>query len=643
MRRRRLWPRIAAGVAGVAGGAAAWHLWSASRLTRSDHHTFASAAYQYLTFKAMAALGRAARTRLDDDCKDYEACQEALLRELLEANKATAFGRDHGFEALLKSDRLMEEFRRRMPLTRYDAYRSYIDQMQSGEDPAALTSDTVDLFAVTSGTSGHRNVLPTTHRQRKVFFLNGIAPVFDCMFSAFPEAVQLQRTCKVTYMPTYSTCEAGLRIGPNSSSPGDKSFQRLLPLYSTPKEAYALKGNEAAALYIHALFALKDRQLGIIEANFSSVVYTLFAQIERSPVQLIRDVETGRLSPSLAIPDAARRAIEARMKPDPKRAEELRRAMFLGQGERVQVDTQGLARRIWPNLNLLLTVNTGAFSLYGERLESSFTRGVPIYSPIYAATEGLVGVNVHEDKKNENVAYTLVPKAMVFEFLPLCKSDEDPKHMSTKLAHELTIGEKYELVVTNLSGMCRYRFGDVVKFVGHHYHAPKVEFCYRTGQLLNVRGEKTSETMMLDALRRTFGTSNSSAQEPNRTQLREYACAEYIHGGHVGNRSQIDDVRSGATDPPHYVIFVETDSNSKLDLPEAAEALDLELRRSNPVYASYRIKNAIDPLKLVQVKPGSFGSFKDKLVEAGTAANQLKIPRVLKRKNDVDFLWRSAV
>jgi hypothetical protein len=35
------------------------------------------------------------------------------------------------------------------------------------------------------------------------------------------------------------------------------------------------------------------------------------------------------------------------------------------------------------------------------------------------------------------------------------------------------------MVITNASGLYRYRFGDVVKVVGHHNTCPVVEFQYR--------------------------------------------------------------------------------------------------------------------------------------------------------------------
>ena len=71
---------------------------------------------------------------------------------------------------------------------------------------------------------------------------------------------------------------------------------------------------------------------------------------------------------------------------------------------------------------------------------------------------------------------------MFFEFLPLDGGD-------TLLADELAPGQLYELVVTTLGGLCRYRIGDVVEFVKYHEgHAPVVRFCYRAGQVLQRPG-----------------------------------------------------------------------------------------------------------------------------------------------------------
>lgn len=604
-------------LAGLTGGLAALGLYKvheASGLIRSDYHTYKSAAYQFTLFGAMRALGAYARRKFELSTQQYAETQGKLLRELIEKSRSTAFGRDHKFDAILESGRgsdeaLVAAYRRNMPLTRYNAYKSYVARMESGEDPVSLTSDEVDLLAATSGTSGTRSLLPTTNRQRRDFFLLGIAVVFDVMMKGFPDSLQLQKTCKLTYMPNHAEAKSGLRIGPNSSSPKDKGFERLLPLYSTPRAGYHIRGDEPAALYVHALHALRDRKLGVLEANFSSIVHTLFACIERNKAELVRDLREGTLSSSIDVPPELRSQIEAGLRPDPRRAQEVSAALSAG--------PIGLARRLWPDLQLTLAVTTGAFQLYADRLARTYTQNVPVYSPLYGATEGLIAVNTYPHAPV--TAYTLVPGAMFFEFIPIEDSHRDQPN--TLLGSEVRPGREYELVLTNLSGLFRYRFGDVVRVSGFHNAAPMVEFRYRTGQMLNVRGEKMSETMMNDALKSVF---SPTGQADGAVQIVDFTCAEYIvaDGGHARR--------------PHYNVFVELE-RGQLQGGEA-ECLDAELQKTNPIYKSFRGKGAIGPVQVRQVRKGGFLALRQSQLDGGAAANQLKVPRVLRRDSDVQTL-----
>lgn len=64
---------------------------------------------------------------------------------------------------------------------------------------------------------------------------------------------------------------------------------------------------EPEALYIHLLFALKDRNLGILEANFAQLVYSGLLTLEAQWKSLVEDVELGRVNPILNIKEDVRR------------------------------------------------------------------------------------------------------------------------------------------------------------------------------------------------------------------------------------------------------------------------------------------------------------------------------------------------
>jgi hypothetical protein len=184
----------------------------------------------------------------------------------------------------------------------------------------------------------------------------------------------------------------------------------------------------------------------------------------------------------------ARLAAEIK-RPDP--AEEISVAPDGGAAEAAAAAAPGLARRLWPNLKLVLANGTGAFAPHARRLRAGAGADVPLLSTILAASEGLIGVGLAPGDDGDS-AYCLVPRAMVFEFLDA----DGGGGGGALLAADVVVGKDYELVVTTLGGLCRYRLGDVVTVVGRHGAAPLVKFAYRAGQVLNARGEKTSEAAL---------------------------------------------------------------------------------------------------------------------------------------------------
>ena len=117
----------------------------------------------------------------------------------------------------------------------------------------------------------------------------------------------------------------------------------------------------------------------------------------------------------------------------------------------------------------------------------------------------------------------------------------------TVFAENTEVGKLYEPVVTNLSGLYRYRIGAVVKVTRFHNNCPVMEYHYRQGQILNVRAEKTSERVFYDAL-----TSVLSHYEP-RFHLVDYTCGESIMFD--GEDKLFGDDVVGAS--PFYVVFLE--------------------------------------------------------------------------------------
>lgn len=211
-----------------------------------------SALQQLLIFDALRVVGWVARKRHDRQCEAFEEAQRALLREQLERNAGTDYGREHNFAGILASDDVVAAFREQHPLVQYNHYQPWIEKIANGETNV-LNSDPETMLAATSGTSGQRALLPYNRTMASRFFASGILVVFDTLRRLAPDALGMQKSCKLAFAPSWTYAPCGLRIGPNSSNPLDKSFRRLLLLYSTPAAGYAISDSETAALYVHAL------------------------------------------------------------------------------------------------------------------------------------------------------------------------------------------------------------------------------------------------------------------------------------------------------------------------------------------------------------------------------------------------------
>ncbi|XP_033840683.1 GH3 domain-containing protein [Periophthalmus magnuspinnatus] len=555
---------------------------------------------QYLALKVVGWLGRRQRRKMEEDTRNVEQVQEETLLKRLRKHGDTTYGKQYDFKSIRDS----AEFRARHPITTYEHYRELIQRIAAGEEKVVISGKPL-ILAMTSGTSGASAMLLSTKDTNTEFFLQGVTVCLDAMRKAFPATESLQRTTKFFYTPTLRQSEAGLPIGPNSSTPA--SSRHMLNLYSTPAPAFEVP-SEKDTLYLHLLFALKDPTIGTLESNFASTIFYACVALQERWQELVEDIERGTVSKALALDPKVRSRLEALMKPNPKRASQI-------QAE-IQDGIRGIAKRLWPNLNLVLAVDSGSNQIYGEMLRDSYCQGVPFYSPFYAATEGLIGVNLWPEKPSRH--YLLCPRSMFCEFLPESSLDQD--NPPSLLMQEVKESHNYELVITNASGLYRYRIGDIVKVVGFHNQCPIIEFQYRRGQMLNVRGEKVSEHLFLGALKKVL------SQWPG-AQLVDYCCAE---SGIMGDSS-------GGSDP-HYQVFLELKGVRNLT-EEQRYKLDICLQQDSAVYKSFRIKGSIGPMRVQLVAPGSFNELSKKMMSfSKTTPNTFKMHRVIRRKEYADFL-----
>jgi hypothetical protein len=268
-------------------------------------------------------------------------------------------------------------------------------------------------------------------------------------------------------------------------------------------------------------------------------------------------------------------------------------------------DFAGFVPRAWPDLGAVTAVISGSFAVYEPRLRHLLGH-LPVYSPVYAASEAMIGFNTRLEPANR---YTLAPGAVHFEFVPLARIDE--AQPETVGLDSLSVGEQYEVVITNWAGLYRYRMRDVVRVVGFEGEAPVLELVYRYGTLLNLVGEKT-------------------------TEAQTHAAVAHLVQGWTGDPQQLVDYTFRADSdrlPPRYVLYLELRDAGRWaaePLTQAAQRMDQALAQANAEYdLTYRRSGRLGGPEVKLVSRGTFRALEGLLLERarGASANQVKVPR----------------
>eukprot|EP00434_Breviolum_minutum_P007075 symbB.v1.2.006242.t1/scaffold370.1/size393101/8 len=476
---------------GSAAMAASLVVWQVKQREWAESHTWQTAVQQYLLYAPMKSLGELRRRQVLWDASRAERVQKDLLKELLKRHQETEYGRARG----LQSVDSWESYCRVQPITQYSDYEVYFQRIRQGHRNV-LNPGALPRLAMTSATQGEPKFLPDVTDLGKTFYRRGGLVALAILEHHFPEATRcLHKTLKLAFRAPTLILESGVEVG-CKRAPNSPNFDRLLCAYSSPKAAYDVM-HEPDALYAHALFAVKDRDLGILEANFAPNICDFLDFVRDHYESLAADLEQGRPWSTKAsehpVEPETMAALQKALGHSPQRAEELRE---------ICEGSTFCAHQLWAKLHLVVTVTGGNFEASTRRLKR-LLGDVPIYSPFYAATEGLLGVNIYPDQER-SPCYLLDPGSMVMELLPLQWSNLSTSEIPLDApipAWAGHVGEAYELLVTTRGGLCRYRLGDVVRLVSQQEgQMPLVQLQGRVGKTLTLCGEDLPEFHFVRAL-----------------------------------------------------------------------------------------------------------------------------------------------
>lgn len=383
------------------------------------------------------------------------------LLTVIRDNKDTEYGKKYGFEDIKR----VEDYRSRVPLTDYSDYEESIARMRNGEKNV-LTVYSPETYCCTSGTTGASKYIPVSRtalerysdycercknklireKHGRRFLINSFRTDIDKPPS------ELSLITEAYYRYLY---ESGLMSAETYVGGKDMIFVR----------------GEDDIMYAKVWEAFASPDIVLFEAVFMYEILGFFSYIEENWRVMLRDLKAHNIPGNISLSEKVREYLLS-LKLTERRLEEIEHECSAGFG--------GIAVRLWKRLELASGIGNRRY-LTEEAALKRYLGGVKCYYQFYCASECLLGMPVRLD----DFDYVLFPDNAFFEFIRC-----DGKSERLYLPHELEVGALYEPVITNFSGLYRYRMGDVVRIKGFEGKSPIMEFMYRKGQALNIAGEK---------------------------------------------------------------------------------------------------------------------------------------------------------
>ncbi len=508
--------------------------------------------------------------------------QEHFLRSVLSLQQETELGRKYG----LREIKTIEQFRARMPILPYSSYEPYTERIAQGEKKL-LTADPVIYLNLTSGSTGKQKLIPVTRRFQNSLRRANLTCIGFLSDALNRQGLQFGKLLITNSIKLLGYTSGGIEYG--QASVGVLRMGKFLyeQLFAHPYEALQ-PADSLARHYICLLFALKQRNLRGIGANFPMLVLRTCVYLERYAEELILDLQKGTIASWLELEPKFRVQLEGQWSADPGRAAQLRTLL--------RTEGRLTPKLVWPDLTFVATARGGTSDFYFERFPTYFGN-TPGFGGVYASAEGTFSIHYDLNTDGSVLAF----ESGFFEFIPEEYWEvEQPK---TLLAHEVKVGEYYRVLMTNYSGFYRYDIGDVVEVVGFYEQAPLLVFRYRRGGTLSSTTEKTTEfhaTQVMTAL-----------QEEFKLPLEDFC------------------ITLSANDfPAHYLVNIELSPNHTLSEPQAfLERFDRRLQEANIHYAINR-PTQVPPPRLRLLVSGSFATLRRRQLQRGIPDSQLKFPHL---------------
>jgi hypothetical protein len=286
--------------------------------------------------------------------------------------------------------------------------------------------------------------------------------------------------------------------------------------------------------------------------------------------------------------------LEKKIKKDPKRAAELNAVFESGFEEPV-------VKRIWPNISYIMAAGTGGFEIYTRKLKR-YIGDIPVDNGYYASSEALIA------RADKDGGYVLLADSAFYEFAPV--SGGNPV-----TGDRLEDGGEYELLITNNSGLYRYRVGDVVRAAGFVNGVPRITYAYRLNQCSSIAGERVTEEDLAYAVR--------GIEAETGLNIADY-CLWPDAGGYTVVLERADISGGGAL----------------IEQVRVSEAAERRMAQACKSYSEARASGRLEAARVLFVQPQTFLLYRDlKCFREKTSEAQIKPIRLLDNPDKEKFFF----
>lgn len=541
----------------------------------------------YLALKALAPKAR----QFEKSTKEPMKAQKKTLFQYLSRNKNTEYGRKYNFSKVKSFD----DYRLLIPMSDSESIFSYIERMKKGENNI-LTKDKVVFFGLTSGTMGRPKLIPVTKFSRAkkaetmdlwVYYISRDHPhVLDGKILAIINPDEEVFT------------DEGIACGAESGHAYKNLPFAVKNFYAIPYEVFYIMDYESR-YYSILRIAMGENITTIATLNPSTIVL-LCQKIKKYQDMILDDIEKGTISGNFAIPPNVRASIKKILRPNPSRADELKKIL--------REKGALLPKYFWPKLDLIECWKGGTVKLYLKELPQYFGN-TPIRDFGCLSTEARSSIPLSD----MGAGGVLAINTNFYEFIP--KEDMGKRDRRFLLADELKKGGEYFIVVTTPGGLYRYNIDDIITVTGFFNKTPVIEFIQKGLNAVSIVGEKLYESQVNEAVNR--------AVDKHKLLIGFFSAS--VQRGY----------------PPRYIFLVEFEKTIPPESKkELLRSIEEELYKENMEYKYARDAQLLNSPILKIVKMGEFERYRARRMNEGANDSQLKVPELT---SDTDFHKNFAV